>query len=96
MADKSVTHDHANDNPRSRDLVKNVDPDEWQKLDPREKAVCALAPLWSLSILLNELPDSAELTCDAARVLKALVDRATVILDVPDMGPLASVQEVRS
>ncbi|MEA4855209.1 MAG: hypothetical protein AAGU21_10385 [Solidesulfovibrio sp.] len=78
------------------DWVLGVMPDEWGTLSPEQKAVSAMAPFSSLALILDG--DNSTFTLgnlDAARVIKALVDRAELLLGIPGQSITASEKEAR-
>ena len=73
------------------DWVLGVTPDEWATLSLEQKIVSAIAPFSSLALMLEG--DKSDFTVDnqcAARIVKALVDRAEVILGIPGQSMTAS------
>ena len=87
MAEKILPSDRGEDKTRYFDVVMGVSPNEWGTVTQEEKAVLALAPLLSLALILDaEKSDFSVNNADAARVLRALVDRAEVILGIPGQG----------
>lgn len=75
------------------DVVMNTSPEDWQKMDAEEKAVSALAPFYSLAVILDggnsmfDIPNT-----DTSRVLKALVDRAEAIFGISGLACVGSVE----
>lgn len=86
----------ADDNTKvsSGDLVLGIMPNGWARATSEEKAVLALAPVMSFALLLDDGEGTFErvANADVARVLKALVDRAEVILGIPGRSVLGSIE----
>ena len=72
------------------DVVLNFAPTDWDGMSSEEKAVCALAPIRSLSAVLCGVSGEVD-GKDISRIVKALVDRAELIFDVPNLSLLACV-----
>ncbi|KAF5037403.1 hypothetical protein DSECCO2_565000 [anaerobic digester metagenome] len=79
--------DDKSENATAYDLVLAVSPDDWGAATQEEKAVLALSPIASFVLILEaEKSDFSVNNLDAARVIKALLDRAEVILGIPGQG----------
>lgn len=75
------------------DWVMDLDPDGWDMATQEQKAVSAIAPFYSLSMLLKGDTDFPIGNIAAAHIIKALVDRAELMLGIPGQSVVGATKE---
>lgn len=94
MADESVTATGDGGKGRHFDFMLGVHPDGWNRMNAEEKAVLALTPFFSLAQILEGGGACYDVSnLDACRVLKALVDRAELLLGIPGQSVIGCVKD---
>lgn len=91
MADESVSATGERGNPEMFDVVQ-VPPNQWKGLSCDQRSLAALSPIMSFALVLDSGCLDDEVECyDVARVLKALVGRAEILLGIPGQSLFSDI-----